>query len=235
MTACLTIWAIYRHPSDYPDSWVLRGHEVLRRRGVQPQNVCFVGRTLDEIRSKVPPGTRCIGRQPEDHPVIHECWIASPDIGALAGSIDAGKFGASRALASEPALDRLGDRVLRSWSPEINRRILLPSYCAERSPDTDVAAGGKQLKAQAEGASADLEAILARLSRRVVEAEARVRKISGAIERGRESGLSTAVAETLLNTMLVSLSLMNRRKARIEAELKALKHGSTLVQLWERP
>jgi len=55
-----------------------------------------------------------------------------------------------------------------------------------------------------------------------------------AIERGRESGLSTAVAENLLNTMLVSLSLMNRHKARIEAELKALK-DATSVQLWQKP
>jgi hypothetical protein len=153
----------------------------------------------------------------------------------LAGPINTGNISVPRALASEPVLDRLGDRVRRSWSPEINRQILLPSRCAEWPPDTDVAAGGKQVKAQAGGATVDLEAKLAMLSRRVVEGEARVRKFNVAIERGRESGLSTKVAENLLSTMLVSLSLMNRNKARIEAELKALKHGLTLVQIWERP
>jgi hypothetical protein len=51
------------------------------------------------------------------------------------------------------------------------------------------------------------------------EKEARVRKISAAIERRRASGLNTKLTENLLYTMLVSLSLLIDTKVKIEAEL----------------
>jgi hypothetical protein len=80
VTDCLTIWTIYRRPTDYPDSWVLRGHEVLRD-GTQAHKFCFVAPTLDEVRAKVPPGTRRVGREPGDHPVIYESWVAATGSG----------------------------------------------------------------------------------------------------------------------------------------------------------
>jgi hypothetical protein len=73
----LTVWTIYHHPSDHPGSWVMRGHEIVPSVGiVRAHDACFVAATLDEIRSYVPPGTRCVGRAPEDNPVIHEMWVA---------------------------------------------------------------------------------------------------------------------------------------------------------------
>jgi len=72
----LTVWTIYRNPSDYPGRWVMRGHEIFPHVGiVRPHEACFVAESLDEIRAKVPPGTRCVGRAPEDYPVIYECWL----------------------------------------------------------------------------------------------------------------------------------------------------------------
>lgn len=41
-----------------------------------PNRFCFVAKTLDEIRIKVPPGTWRIGREPNDNPVIYETWLA---------------------------------------------------------------------------------------------------------------------------------------------------------------
>jgi hypothetical protein len=211
VTDCLTIWTIYHHPSDYPDSWVLRGHDIFQG-GLQAHEVCFVAPTLNEIRAKVPPGTWCIGREPEDHPAIYESWIASADFDEVAGLISAAKMGISRALApADPARRR--DR-----SPEINRRIPLSSKLADRGPDIDVGPDGK--KKSTAGATLGLEAKLAILNRQVIQGEARIREMGAAIERRRQSGLNTEIAEHLLNTMLETLSLLTNRKAGIEAELR---------------
>jgi hypothetical protein len=73
----LTLWTIYRHPSDYPGKWVMRGHEIVSSAGiVRSHDACIVATTLDEIRSYVPPGTRCVGRAPQDNPNIYECWLS---------------------------------------------------------------------------------------------------------------------------------------------------------------
>ena len=70
------IWTVYRYPNDYPGYWVMRAHEILPGIGVRPHSFCFVARTLNEIRTKVPPGTWRVGREPNDDPVIYENWIA---------------------------------------------------------------------------------------------------------------------------------------------------------------
>jgi hypothetical protein len=70
-----TVWTIYRGPKDYPGRWVMRGYEILPGVGVQAHDACVVAATLDEVRSKVPAGTRRVGRAPEDCPVIYECWV----------------------------------------------------------------------------------------------------------------------------------------------------------------
>ena len=70
-----TVWTIYCRPSDYPGRWAMRGYEIVPGVGVQPHDACVVATTLDEIRTKVPPGTCRVGRTPDDHPVIYECWV----------------------------------------------------------------------------------------------------------------------------------------------------------------
>ncbi len=73
---CSMIWTVYRYPNDYPGYWVMRAHEILPGIGVRPHSFCFVAKTLNEIRTKIPPGTWCVGREPDDNPVIYETWIA---------------------------------------------------------------------------------------------------------------------------------------------------------------
>jgi len=68
---CLTVWTIYKNPSDYPGKWVLRGSDV-------PGNVhaeAVVGDTLEEVRRAVPFGLIRLERCAHDDPVIHEIWI----------------------------------------------------------------------------------------------------------------------------------------------------------------
>ena len=71
-----TIWTVYRHPNDYPGCWVMRAYEILPGIGTHPHSFCFIGKTLDEVRAKVPAGTWRIGREPTDNPAIYESWIA---------------------------------------------------------------------------------------------------------------------------------------------------------------
>lgn len=71
-----TIWTIYHDPDDYPGRWVLRAHDIFPDTGMRSHSSCFVAATLDEVRAKVPAGCTCVGRTPEDHPVIYESWLA---------------------------------------------------------------------------------------------------------------------------------------------------------------
>jgi hypothetical protein len=71
----LTVWVIYRHPKDFPKSWVLRGQDACADGGIKPHAACHVASSLDNARSGLPPGLVNIGRQPEDDAAIYECWI----------------------------------------------------------------------------------------------------------------------------------------------------------------
>lgn len=219
MTDCLTIWTIYQRPSDYPDSWVLRGHDILGEQA-QPHRVCFVCRTLDEVRAKVPPGARRIGREPEDHPTIYETWVASEDIGEVAALTGTGRICRSRALAPGPALRRVAERARRNRSAETSGRN---TALVTTGTHAEVASGGKRGNSKLTAREAlYLEAKLAMASRHVVEGELRVGKIGAIIDRRRGFGLNTEFTENLLHTMLVTLSLMIDSRMRIEAELRSL-------------
>jgi hypothetical protein len=67
----MTVWTVYHNPKDYPDKWVLRGHDV--PGGARQE--CFVADTLDAIRMHVPIGCICLARQLIDDPVIYETWV----------------------------------------------------------------------------------------------------------------------------------------------------------------
>src|SRR5262249_3707326 len=104
---------------------------------------------------------------------------------------------------------------------EINRAIPLSSNLVEWQPDTGVEPDGKQFNFKfTAGATLDLETRLAVVNRRVIEGEERVRKVRAAIERTRGLGLNIELAERLLDTMLVTLSLLMERKAALEADLR---------------
>lgn len=67
----LTIWAVYKNPSDYPGHYVLRAHDTPGG----PRADCFVSKSLARVREKLPPGLVKLAKHPADDPTIYEAWI----------------------------------------------------------------------------------------------------------------------------------------------------------------
>ena len=64
------IWAIYKHPLDYPEKFVARKF-ILDK----PTSEILIGDTLEEIRKLLPKGLTLIERNPKDDPILVETWI----------------------------------------------------------------------------------------------------------------------------------------------------------------
>jgi hypothetical protein len=74
--ACMVLWTIYDHPSDYPNHFVVRRHGIDADFNVPLVDAkCKLADSLEEARELLPPGLHCLGREPEDDPVIVETWI----------------------------------------------------------------------------------------------------------------------------------------------------------------
>jgi hypothetical protein len=71
----LTLWVIYKNPSDYPGKFVLRAQVAYPGGEVRLHPDCMVCDTLEQAREGVPPGLVLLTRAPEDDPVIYETWI----------------------------------------------------------------------------------------------------------------------------------------------------------------
>lgn len=67
-------WTIYRHPTDYPQHYAVRQWWV-SDGNVHHRDVAVLCDTLDEAREHVPSGACCVGRDPDDDPVIYETWL----------------------------------------------------------------------------------------------------------------------------------------------------------------
>ncbi len=75
MTAdTLTIWAVYKYPSDHPGKWVLRGWDV-GSGTVTGRADKTVADSYDEVIAALPPGLHKLHRFPGDDPIIYETWI----------------------------------------------------------------------------------------------------------------------------------------------------------------
>lgn len=70
----LKVWVITYNPSDFPGKYVVRP-QVADAEGVSPMAEYYVEDTLNEVRRHVPDGLCCLQRDPNDDPVIVECWI----------------------------------------------------------------------------------------------------------------------------------------------------------------
>jgi hypothetical protein len=70
----LTIWTVYRDPTDYPGMWVLRGHDVTAS-GSAPRRDCFISDTIEAVHRALPPGLVRLDRNLEDDPKIVETWV----------------------------------------------------------------------------------------------------------------------------------------------------------------
>ena len=67
----LTFWTVYQHPKDFPQSWVVRPHDVPGG----PRVECFVCNSLLEARMFIPPGLVRLARYEDDEPQIYETWF----------------------------------------------------------------------------------------------------------------------------------------------------------------
>lgn len=72
-TEPLRQYTIYDHPRDHPESFVVR--EWLIGAGTVTPGQAWGTATLASARDLVPPGLVCLGREPQDDPVIIETWI----------------------------------------------------------------------------------------------------------------------------------------------------------------
>jgi hypothetical protein len=70
----LRMWAIYCHPADFPDRYVIREWEV-EGSEVIPSPIALLADSIEEAREKVPKGLFKLGRHPGDDPVIVEVWV----------------------------------------------------------------------------------------------------------------------------------------------------------------
>lgn len=70
----LCIWTIYDHPRDYPTSFVARLSVIHGPTPVMTSKV-FTGATLEAVRDQLPEGLASLPRNPQDDPVIVECWL----------------------------------------------------------------------------------------------------------------------------------------------------------------
>jgi hypothetical protein len=70
----LRMWTVYEKPLDFPDSFVARLF-LIGAGGSIATNQLLFGKTLDEIRLRLPPGLTRIPREPEDQKQIVETWI----------------------------------------------------------------------------------------------------------------------------------------------------------------
>lgn len=74
MTDLLVIWAVYEHPTDWPDWYVARKH-VIEAGHTYPSDHVVMARTLEGVRKMLPPGLHRLPRAESDEPHIVESWI----------------------------------------------------------------------------------------------------------------------------------------------------------------
>ena len=71
----MVMWTIYDHPSDYPNSFVLREWLVLPD-GQQPTGIVIRCDVIEPLRKQMlEAGLVCIPRSVDDDPKIVESWI----------------------------------------------------------------------------------------------------------------------------------------------------------------
>lgn len=69
----IPMWAVYKHPSDWPHGYVARLHISLPAPAAT--NAAIYGGSLQEIREALPRGLIRIERHPQDEEHIVEAWV----------------------------------------------------------------------------------------------------------------------------------------------------------------
>jgi hypothetical protein len=71
----LGIWTVTRDPTDLPGVAFAARLHIVEGGGSYPTHQLVTGQTLDDVRSQLPPGLYCLGRDPADDAAIVESWI----------------------------------------------------------------------------------------------------------------------------------------------------------------
>ena len=70
----LEMFVIFDHPKDWPDKFVARQF-LIQEDTATPTGTFWLGDSLDEVRSHLPPHCARLERDPNDEPQIVESWI----------------------------------------------------------------------------------------------------------------------------------------------------------------
>lgn len=70
----LSMWVVYDHPADAPDTFVARRWDVTAGDPTATSYL-FTADTLEDLRAKLPLGLTRLDRSPLDDPVIVETWL----------------------------------------------------------------------------------------------------------------------------------------------------------------
>lgn len=75
--ASFDIWAIYDHPTDYPDAFVVRPWRLKPGPdgGWHEPGYAYPAGSLTEARAHLPSGLTKLPRLPYDDPAILEVWV----------------------------------------------------------------------------------------------------------------------------------------------------------------
>lgn len=68
----LLVWTICKHPKDAPGMFTARPHSI---KANAPCEFVLRHLTLSDVRQLLPPGLTYLPRDPDDDPVIAECWM----------------------------------------------------------------------------------------------------------------------------------------------------------------
>jgi len=73
----LTIWVIYKHPTDYPTKYVARKWTTTdsKEKILLPTEFRLIADTIEEIRNKLPKSLTKVERDVTDDPCIVETWM----------------------------------------------------------------------------------------------------------------------------------------------------------------
>ena len=74
--AVMTVWVIYDHPKDFPNTYVVRPQFVMKDNSIMPCKAAWTNDDLDSLRDALADsGLTCLARMPGDDPKIVETWI----------------------------------------------------------------------------------------------------------------------------------------------------------------
>lgn len=70
----LSMWAVYAHPTDFPDHFVARLF-IVNKSSPKPTDKIIVADSINRLREYMPPNLHVVPRHEYDDPKIIEIWM----------------------------------------------------------------------------------------------------------------------------------------------------------------